>query len=406
MDKNSKKNNSTKGGVPGRSHISFYFFYTLFCIFVRPFLKFRLNKRIEKIEKPCIVLCNHGSFTDFFYAGTVLHRYNPRFITARLYFYNKFANSVLRSIGCFPKSMFTSDIENAKNCVKVINQGEMLVMMPEARLSTVGKFEDIQDSTLKFIRKMNVNVYTLKLFGDYFAYPKWSKGLRLHALVEAEFDLLFKAGEPSALSQEEFDEKVINALTYNDFEWLKTHPEVKYKNKKLASGLENILNVCPECNEKLTIKTDKRLVYCTECGFSVNMNDRYAFNDNLYFENFQQWYDYQIDQMRKEILEGSFKLESKVQLMHSAKKGNHQIRHAGDGVCVLDENGLTYTGTDDGEEIQKFFPLEKIYRLLFGAGEDFEIYEGTEIYYFIPEDRRSCVMWYTASILLKEIYNK
>jgi len=110
--------------------------------------------------------------------------------------------------------------------------------------------------------------------------------------------------------------------------------------------------------------------------------------------------------MRKEILEGSFKLESKVQLMHSAKKGNHQIRHAGDGVCVLDENGLTYTGTDDGEEIQKFFPLEKIYRLLFGAGEDFEIYEGTEIYYFIPEDRRSCVMWYTASILLKEIYNK
>jgi len=53
--------------------------------------------------------------------------------------------------------------------------------------------------------------------------------------------------------------------------------------------------------------------------------------------------------------------------MHSAKKGNHQIRHAGDGVCVLDENGLTYTGTDDGEEIQKFFPLEKIYRLLFGA---------------------------------------
>ena len=143
MDKNIKKK-TKKGGVPGRSHISFYFFYTIFTIFVRPLLKFKLNKKVKTIEKPCIVLCNHGSFTDFFYAGTVLHRYNPRFITARLYFYNKFANSVLRSIGCFPKSMFTSDIENAKNCVKVINQGEMLVMMPEARLSTVGKFEDIQ----------------------------------------------------------------------------------------------------------------------------------------------------------------------------------------------------------------------------------------------------------------------
>ena len=56
------------------------------------------------------------------------------------------------------------------------------------------------------------------------------------------------------------------------------------------------------------------------------------------------------------------------------------------------------------EEIEKFFSLSTIYRLLFGAGEDFEIYEGKEIWYFKPEDRRSCVIWYVVSGILKDIY--
>ena len=35
-----------------------------------------------------------------------------------------------------------------------------------------------------------------------------------------------------------------------------------------------------------------------------------------------------------------------------------------------------------GKEIEKFFPMSQIYRLLFGAGVDFEIYEGKEIWFF------------------------
>ena len=61
-----------------------------------------------------------------------------------------------------------------------------------------------------------------------------------------------------------------------------------------------------------------------------------------------------------------------------------------------------YKGTQDGKGIEKFFPLDSIYRILFGAGEDFEIYEGKELYYFVPEEKRSCVAWYIVSELLKE----
>ena len=60
-------------------------------------------------------------------------------------------------------------------------------------------------------------------------------------------------------------------------------------------------------------------------------------------------------------------------------------------MCILNKDGLTYTGTKDGSSFEIQFPLSKVYRLLFGAGEDFEAYYGSELYYFVPEEKRSCV---------------
>ena len=82
------------------------------------------------------------------------------------------------------------------------------------------------------------------------------------------------------------------------------------------------------------------------------------------------------------------------------------LREAGAGVCTLNKDGLLYKGSEDGIEIEKFFPLKNIYRLLFGAGEDFEIYEGKEIWYFVPEERRCCVDYYMASELLKKHFDR
>ena len=36
------------------------------------------------------------------------------------------------------------------------------------------------------------------------------------------------------------------------------------------------------------------------------------------------------------------------------------------------------------------------------TSEDFELYVGREIYYFVPDERRSAVEWYMASKLLSD----
>ena len=402
--KKKKEPYSSKTVVRQYSHHRLTVPYIIFRLLVLGKIKFKWSKKVEKVEHPSIVLCNHGAFIDFAYAGTVLKKDSPNFIVARLYFYKKLVGNILRSVGCFPKSMFATDTESAMNCMRVIKAGGVLAMMPEARLSTVGKFEDIQESTFSFLKKMGVTVYTIKISGDYLAKPKWASGLRRGSLVEAELDLLFTPEDLKTMEVSEIKEKATAALYYDEFEWLKAHPELHYRSKKMAKGLENILTVCPVCKARHSIVTYKNAVKCEKCSLSTEIGDRYEFKDSAPFENFAKWYEWQCDYIRNEINSNEdYSITSKVELRHASKDGKTLLTLAGEGVCTLTKDGLTYTGTEWGENIEKQFPLSQIYRILFGSGEDFEVYLGKEIYYFTPEDTRSCIDWYVAST---ELYNK
>lgn len=365
-------------------------------------IKLRVKRHVKKLERPAIVLCNHGSFIDFVFAGRILRKERPHFVAARLYTYHKTLGKIMRGMGCLPKSMFTVDLENAKSCVRMLANGEVLALLPEARLSTVGKFEGVQASTYRFIQRSGVPVYALRMHGSYFAKPKWGVSTRRGAVVEAELSPLFEKGETKTLSLEEIASRVENAIGYNEWDWLENRPKIRYKDKRLAEGLENILYLCPKCGAKYAGFAKGKTLYCGVCGAQTTIDERYAFEKGAPFENLEKWYAWQTQEMAKELAQNpDFKLESKVELRHSSVDGKSFTRHAGEGVCTLDRTGLRYVGTRDGKQEEKFFPIEQIYRLLFGAGEDFEIYEGKEIWYFVPENRRSAVAWYIASGLLK-----
>ena len=371
-------------------------------VFALKGVRVRCKKRIEgEVASPSVVLCNHGSFIDFAYAGYLTKRVSPNFIVARLYFYHKWLGRLLKSVGCFPKSMFAADLESAKNCLRVLKNGGVLAMMPEARLSTAGRFEDIQPGTFAFIKRAAVPIYTIKIHGDYLADPKWGHGLRRGSLVEAELDILFTPEELEALSVEQIEQRVVERLYYDEMSWLEEHPKLRYRSRRLAEGLENILSICPKCKSKYTITAKKRVVSCEKCGKLATINDRYKFVGSEPFESFVQWYDWQMEQMREQILaDESFALTSRVEYLLPSADGRSLLRHAGEGVCTLSREGLVYEGSCDGEECRTVFPMKQIYRLLFGAGENFEVYQGSVINYFRPEERRSAVDFYMASIVL------
>lgn len=382
----------------------------IFCglkIWLKRRIKCKIDRKIDKIEHPAIVLCNHGSFIDFMYMAMLLSKDKPHIVSTRQYFYQKNLGKLLKALGCIPKSMFTTDMESIKNCMKVVKDGGVLVLCPEARLSTAGEFEDIQPGTMGFLRKMgkDATIYTIKFGGDYLAMPKWArKGnkrfVRKKSVVEATLDVLFAKGESMNVSAEEFEQKVYSVLNYNDFNWLEAHPEQTYPQGNLAEGLENVLYKCPHCGSEFTLSTEGNTIKCDKCGFSDTMDDKYQFATGN-FANLQQWYRWQMSELAREIeTNPNFELRDKVTLHHPSIGGATQLRVAGEGECVFNRQGLTYTGTDSDEQIVKHFPLSSIYRLLFGAGEDFEIYEGENFWYFVPSNKRTCVKWYMASMLM------
>ena len=400
-DKHKKASVNTVQDVNGLLMSILYYgvrFYLFLCG-----VRIKATSKVEKPKNPSIILCNHGSFIDFIYAAALLRKYKPHFIVARLYFYNTILGWLLRKVGAFPKSMFAMDMENAKNCLKVLKNNEILAMMPEARLSTAGKFEDIQGSTYSFIKKSGVAVYTIKFSGDYLADPKWGRGFRRGAVVEAELKPLYTAEQVQTLSLEELKQGIEARLSYDEFQWLQQQPKIRYRSRHLAEGLENILSVCPVCNQKHTITTKKNAVYCEHCGYLTSLNDRYGFTDDFRFATFPQWYDWQMTLLRKEITENEdYTLSSKVELRLPGN-GSGLTRHGGFGVCTLNRDGLTYTGSKDGESVTLHFTIQRIYRLLFGAGVNFEIYDGTQILYFVPEEKRSAVDWYMTSMILHDL---
>ncbi len=384
------------------------FLYRLFFFFAGIWLRFHFRIKFRnltgKLDRPSVVLVNHGTFVDFLFSTRYLKKYYPNIICARLYFYHKRVGTLMKMGGVIPKSMFAADLESAKNCVRVLRQRKgMLLMMPEARLSTVGRYEGIQSVTSKFLHKSGADLYLFKIHGNYFAQPKWGNGPRRGAPVECTLDKLFGAEELSAMRYEDFAAALDRAMDYDEYEWLASRPKIRYRSKRLAEGLEGILYKCPACGAEGAGETSKRVFRCTACGMQTTLGDRYEFGENAPFADLRGWYDWQQEELCKEVAaDENYCLESKVELKHSSKDGKTFLRHAGDGVCRLDKTGLTYTGTDDGEEMTVHFNGNQVYRLLFGVNEDFELYVGKEIWYFVPENRRLCVKWYQSSIALKD----
>ena len=78
------------------------------------------------------------------------------------------------------------------------------------------------------------------------------------------------------------------------------------------------------------------------------------------------------------------------------------VRNLYEGFCVATDASCVFPDTISfyREQVEKQFSMERIYRLLFGAGQNFEVYDGQEIQYYVPRDPRTCVDWYMTSMIL------
>ncbi|MGD9887605.1 MAG: VTT domain-containing protein, partial [Bacilli bacterium] len=218
------------------------FYYSIIVWFFKIFFFPRFRVRVDKTElknqrQPVVVIFNHPSKFDFIWAFVPLYPWKINSVMAYYYFCNYDLGWLLHQIGTFPKMLFQPDLKSMRNILKVKKNHGNIGLAPEGRLSAYGALEDITQSTGKLLKSLEMDVIYAQILGSYFTFPKWSNVARI-GKVEVKFLKLFSAEELASSTVEAIDQKLFQAMNYDEYEW-QSRNKVAYKGKKFAEGLEH-----------------------------------------------------------------------------------------------------------------------------------------------------------------------
>ena len=82
--------------------------------------------RAEGLKPPYLMLCNHNAFLDFKVATKAIYPDRANYIVAIDGFIGR--EGLLRRVGCICKRKFTEDITLIRQCKRVIQNGDVLMI--------------------------------------------------------------------------------------------------------------------------------------------------------------------------------------------------------------------------------------------------------------------------------------
>jgi len=259
-----------------------------------------------KTKKPYIMLANH---TYLFDVIQVPMRWKiPSYVVASQTLFTtqptKFLFTHIAHI--IPKSKGTSDLRTARGLIGAVKKGYPILIFPEGNTTFYGSTKYIEESTMKLIKKLNVDVITCNVKGGYLSRPRWATGKRKNRRAEFNYELTITKDELKDLSVEQIHNRIHEALYNNDYDYQRINM-IKHPGKQLAEGLENVIYICPECESINSIETKGNDFRCTHCDTEGHI-DEYGFLHGFKFDNLLDWDEFQKpykEKVEKAIIESS-----------------------------------------------------------------------------------------------------
>ena len=378
---------------------AFYSFRSAKCRYIED----ALYDQMGSIEGPVIYLCNHQSPYDCYFAYRFVSPVHPALIYNRYYNRPKFVRFIVNGLGFIPKCLFMPDLETVKKTMRYAKNDTSLLMFPEARLSLDGSTYPVTKGTAELLKKINLPVVLLKLEGNYIAHSKVRRS-KTRCRVQISVNKIIDTEELQALPNDELEQIINKTLAHNEFEYSKEHT---YRHHNKAHNLDAVLYHCPKCGNDYTMHAKGNTLYC-DCGFSLELDKHYQFNDNPYgIKNIHDYYEYIKSVERENIASSSdiiFTQEVKVRKMSMMGKRYDEF---GEGVISLTREGLAFSGKVGSEEINFKHSLKVLQALAFSIREEYECYYNNELYYFYPKvNPESCTRVALLYDLLEEENNQ
>ena len=284
--------------------------------------KFALIGKEYKVEKigmdglkpPYIMLSNHMHFIDFELAamGTGMHPLS-NVVSIDGYVVKFF---LLEWIGAICTRKFTTDLHLVKSIRKVLQRGDVLSMYPEARYSPCGTTAFLPESLGKLIRMNKVPVVAVVHHGNHLYAPFWNFRNKRKVPLHTTMKLILTPEQIAGMSVDEINRTLREALDYDDYRYQKENG-IRITEAYRAEGLHKVLYQCPHCLTESKMASSGSELYCTACGKRWSWREDghlEALEGETEFDHIPDWFEWERQQVAKQIDEGTYCFEDEVQV--------------------------------------------------------------------------------------------
>ncbi|MBE6570612.1 MAG: hypothetical protein E7658_10445 [Ruminococcaceae bacterium] len=304
---------------------------------------------MEPLEgKPYILLVTHSSMVDFNLMLKATHPY-PVNNVMTLEGFHTYTEPLMRSLGVLGKRKFVTDINlirNIRYCLDTL--GTIFVLFPETRYSLDGCTSFLPDSLGSLIKMMKHPCAVLRIHGNFVACPQWNKTNK-HTFVEADLFPIVKQEEIASLSADDINLRIEESFRYDDYRW-------QYENKleidhpDRTRGLHALLYKCPNCGAEHQTDSAGCELWCNACGKRWRQNTlgrMEALEGETEFPHIPDWSLWERDCVRREIEDGTYYFEDRVQV--ETLPGCLKFYKHGEGRLIQTPEGTRIECTAYGE---------------------------------------------------------
>ncbi len=272
--------------------------------FFKLFFKLKYNFSYKEYTLPkegAFIICNHTSTMDPFFLSCGFDK-NIYFMMSSDVFQKGFISKVIKYlINPIPKDKSNkSDIRAIRDSIKVAKENGNICVFPEGNRTFNGKLGNVDISISKLVKLLKKPLIICNIVGGYPSDPRWSNKRR-KGKVELIHRKVLTYDEYKDFTNEELYQIIIDNLKVDDYSLM-----IPFKGKRKAEYLESILYICPICHKKHQLSSYKNYIKCNCCSNEIEYCDDMSLkckNEQFKFKYIYEWYDFQIDYIKKENYE-------------------------------------------------------------------------------------------------------
>ncbi|MBO7304352.1 MAG: 1-acyl-sn-glycerol-3-phosphate acyltransferase [Clostridia bacterium] len=327
------------------------FFRALMRVVAAPDLrktKFKVKRvGMERLPKgePAFYLMNHSAFIDMEIVARVLYPRPFNIVTTTDAFVGK--DLLLRQIGCIPTKKFVHDPSLIRDIIHAVKKLKSnVVLFPEAGYSFDGTSTTLPDTLGKMVKMLGAPLVMIRTYGAFLRDPLYNNLQLRDVKVSATEEFLLSSEEIANMSEADIHKIILEKFTFDNFAWQKENGVVIDEPTR-ADYLNRVLYKCPRCGCEGKMLGKGTDITCSECGLShtlTELGELVGNGGDTYFSSIPEWYAWERECVRKEILAGTYSLDLPVDILMAID--TKKVYRVGEGRLTHGISGFKLTGCD------------------------------------------------------------